>query len=346
MSNKVLLTSDGIFQSLPGDEPDELLTWDGTDWVSAPLPNVGTAGTYGSADSVPVLTTDAQGRVIAASNEAIQIDQAQVTGLETTLDTKADKTTSVLAGIGLAGGGDLSADVTLELADLSPDPSGTYSNISSLSIDSFGRVLSVIEGNVGDAQPYDFFIQGQGTIGLDDQIFKGKATRDFAFSTTAADHKFTCDTAPSGGLAVFTVYRDADVVMTATFADGDTVATVSVTSANVGVAEDLNFRVVCTSGPNGIANVYVTLRGAVADVIPTLTTYAQTILGNFTVSGPMDVVLDGALTWIPANYVLFTYTGSFSGNISDLVVDASATGLTAGALVHDTTNKRIIVPLT
>jgi hypothetical protein len=226
---------------------------------------------------------------------------------------------------------------------VSPNPEGVYNDITSISVDSFGRVTSVTESPAA-GEAYDFFIQAQGAVGLNDQIFKGKATRDFAFSTTGSQHKFTCDTAPSGGSAVFTVYRDVDVVMVATFASGSTTATVSVTSANVGVSEDLNFSVVCTSGPNGIANVYATLKGTVQDVVPTLTTYAQNVT-DLTVSGPMSVVLDGTLTWIPANYVLFTYTGSFSGNISDIVVDDTATGLTAGALVHDTTNKRIIIPL-
>ena len=344
MSNKVLVTSEGSFQSVAGTNTGDLLTWDGSDWLPALPPTVGTPGTYGDAATIPVIQTDMYGRVISVSPEAVQIEQTQVTGLDLTLDAKADKSTEFTAGVGLTGGGTLGTGGSFELASVTPNPEGVYNDITSISVDSFGRVTSVTEApDAGEA--YDFFIQAQGAVGLDDQIFKGKATRDFAFSTTGSQHKFTCDTAPSGGAAEFTVYRDVDVVLVATFADGDTVASVSVTSANVGVSEDLNFSVVCTSGPNGIANVYATLKGTVQDVVPTLTTYAQNVPGNLTTLGAMSVVLNGALTWIPANYVLFTYTTSFSGDINDIVVDATATGLTAGALVHDTTNKRIIIPL-
>lgn len=42
------------------------------------MPNVGTASTYGSASSVPVLTTDAQGRVTAVTNTAVAVTSAAV----------------------------------------------------------------------------------------------------------------------------------------------------------------------------------------------------------------------------------------------------------------------------
>lgn len=43
------------------------------------MPNVGTAGTYGSASQVPVITTDAQGRVSGVVNTAIAITSSAVT---------------------------------------------------------------------------------------------------------------------------------------------------------------------------------------------------------------------------------------------------------------------------
>ena len=48
--------------------------------ANARLPNTGTAGTYANASHVPVITTDAQGRVTAVTNTAISIDTSQISG--------------------------------------------------------------------------------------------------------------------------------------------------------------------------------------------------------------------------------------------------------------------------
>jgi hypothetical protein len=51
------------------------------DIVAADLPTVGTAGTYGSASSVPVFTTDVYGRVTAVTNTAITANATTLTGV-------------------------------------------------------------------------------------------------------------------------------------------------------------------------------------------------------------------------------------------------------------------------
>lgn len=52
------------------------------------MPNVGTAGTYGSAASTNAIVTDSQGRVTAVVNNPIQISESQVTNLVSDLAAK------------------------------------------------------------------------------------------------------------------------------------------------------------------------------------------------------------------------------------------------------------------
>lgn len=52
------------------------------------MPSVGTPGTYGSASSVPVITTDTQGRTSAVTSTPILVSEAQVTNLVTDLAAK------------------------------------------------------------------------------------------------------------------------------------------------------------------------------------------------------------------------------------------------------------------
>jgi hypothetical protein len=76
------------------------------------LSAVGTAGSYGSASSVPVLTTTTEGRVSAVTPTSIQIAETQVTGLVSDLAGKVDTSTTISTINGLQGGGNLSTNRT------------------------------------------------------------------------------------------------------------------------------------------------------------------------------------------------------------------------------------------
>ena len=58
-------------------------SYNGSSAVTIKLSDVGSAGTYGSANTVPVITTNAQGRVTAVTNTTIAIGNEQVSGLGT-----------------------------------------------------------------------------------------------------------------------------------------------------------------------------------------------------------------------------------------------------------------------
>jgi hypothetical protein len=67
-----------------------------------------TAGAYGDAGNVATFSVDAYGRLTAAANAAISISVGQVSGA-------VPNTRNINTGTGLAGGGNLSADLTLSV---------------------------------------------------------------------------------------------------------------------------------------------------------------------------------------------------------------------------------------
>ncbi len=323
--------------------------------VTLALESLTTASTYGNASSVSVIQTDEYGRVVSASDEAIQIEQSQVTDLALALDAKADASVTLVAGSGLSGGGTL-AGPTIEysLAPLTPNPANIYTNPASIAVDAYGRVILASSGSSGGGSStvYDQFPQGPGTISLNQIIYRIPVSREFLLSSVAADHKFTAITAPGVGGAVFTVYRGSDVALTVTFAQGSTTASVVVNSANLEFAQGVALTVQCTSGPNGIASVYGNIRANLQDVTPTYDTYKQAIIGDLNLTAPTVVRLDPAVLpaspgWLAgSNYILFEYTGSIVGDFSNLSVDASdIPGVLVGSIINASADSRVIVSL-
>ena len=109
-----------------------------------------TSGTYGNASTVAQFEVNPQGQLVSASNQAIAISVGAVSGA-------VPNTVNVLAGTGLSGGGALTANVTLDLANTAV-VAATYGNathVSQITIDAQGRAtaasnvaISIPSGNV------------------------------------------------------------------------------------------------------------------------------------------------------------------------------------------------------
>jgi len=92
----------------------------------ASLANTGTAGSYGSASDIPVITTDAYGRVSSVSNTAIAIDTSQL----------------ITGTLGVARGGSGASSFTVKGVIVS-DQSSTTGALSSLTSSTEGHVLQI-----------------------------------------------------------------------------------------------------------------------------------------------------------------------------------------------------------
>jgi len=100
------------------------------------ITNIGTAGTYGSASAVPVLTTNAQGQVTSVTNTAIAIAGSAVTG---NITGNAANVTGIVA---VANGGTGTATPAL-VAGTNVTISGTWPNQTINSSNPGGTVTSV-----------------------------------------------------------------------------------------------------------------------------------------------------------------------------------------------------------
>jgi trimeric autotransporter adhesin len=118
----------------------------GTGLTGGPIVSSGTvslantavvAADYGSASQVGTFTVDAQGRLTAASNVAINIAVANVSGA-------VPNTVNVLAGTGLSGGGALTSNVTVNLANtaVTLGSYGSATQVAAITIDAQGRITS------------------------------------------------------------------------------------------------------------------------------------------------------------------------------------------------------------
>jgi hypothetical protein len=159
--------------------------------VSLNLPSVGTAGTYGSATQVPVLTTDAQGRVTAVTNTAITAAPSGAASGDLTgtypgptiaalavtaakLNTDAVTTVKILdanvtnaklqfsaltvnAGTGLSGGGSVSlggsTTINMPVTGVTATSYGSATQVGTFTVDVYGRLTAAANVTISGVSP-------------------------------------------------------------------------------------------------------------------------------------------------------------------------------------------------
>jgi hypothetical protein len=118
--------------------------------VAGDLPSTAvTASSYGSATASPTFTVDAQGRLTAAADVTITPSFSSITSKPTTLagygiTDGVINTTTITAGTGLSGGGDLSTNRTISLANtaVSAASYGSSSVVATFTVDAQGRLTA------------------------------------------------------------------------------------------------------------------------------------------------------------------------------------------------------------
>jgi hypothetical protein len=115
----------------------QILTSNGSHLLA--LSNTGTAGTYGNASYIPVVTTDAYGRVSSVTNTAIAISSGVVTGVMTFAQGGANATSYTTGSL-------LTSNGTAFVSVANTGTAGTYGNAAYhpvITTDAYGRVSAV-----------------------------------------------------------------------------------------------------------------------------------------------------------------------------------------------------------
>ena len=223
-----------------------------------------TSGSYGSASNVSSITVDSYGRLTAASNVSIAIGVAAVSGA-------VPNTTTITAGTGLTGGGNLSANVSL-----------------AVSANSTQQLVGVQNNGVavGTRQIVNFIPGSNVTITTADDSGNGRANVTIAVSP--------------GTLGTMASQNANSVVIT-----GGTINTVTETS---GKYANANITSVAVTFPNSyLSNSSATLGNATLTLGATTTSVGNLTLNNVTITtGSVNVTAANVVATTNANATFAT----------------------------------------
>ena len=313
---------------LPGGVDDSMLTTTGV-----------TAGTYGAADSVPVLTVNAQGRVTAATLAPI------------VLANYVPTSRTITAGTGLSGGGDLSANRSFAVLFSSTTPqalgpgSPGVSTVAAredhvhpavdlsdttetqgvlpLSRGGTGNSLSPVVGAVPYSSNDKLYLTPTAGNAGDVLVSAGGVAPPFWQAVTGTGTVTSVNLTAGTGISVsggpITTFGSINVVNTAP----DQVVTLTGAGTATVTGTYPNFTIAATGGS-----------GTVSSVSGTGTVSGLSLSGTVTTSG--SLTLGGTLAVLPSNFasqtantVLAAPDGSAGAPTFRSIVGADITGIVA-----------------
>ena len=150
------------------------------------ITNIGTAGTYGSASSVPVLTTNAQGQVTSVTNTSISITNSQVSGLGT-MSTQNANSVAITGGSinGTTIGGSTASAITgttiTATSSFSGSGSGLTGTASGLSIGG-NAATATSAGSVTNSITFN----NSGSGAVSGTTYNGSVAQTISYNTVGA----------------------------------------------------------------------------------------------------------------------------------------------------------------
>jgi hypothetical protein len=301
--------------------------------VTGTLPTVGTAGTYGSPSTIPVFTTDDQGRVTGVTPITISglgtgsftsANISQWTNDSGYLTAPVANTSlsnsglTVSAGTGLSGGGLVSLGGTTTLSLPNVGISGTYGSATQvpvLTTDAQGRITGVVN------TPITGFLTAESDT-LASVTGRGAST-SMALTldggvTTTTTNALRLDSGTTGGILI------------GTGANAKTITIGNTTGASVLTLD------------SGTGAIYIGT-GAQARSINIGTGAATQIVAIGSTSGASSLTIDSGTGWmhIGTSVAKAIVVGNTSG-ASSLILDAGTAGIMLNGVAASANNKDVL----
>jgi hypothetical protein len=166
------------------------------------ITNIGTAGTYGSASSVPVFTTNAQGQVTSVTNTSIAIANTQVSGLGT-MSTQNANNVAITGGsingttIGASTASAITGTSITANSSFSGPGTGLTGNASALSIGG-SAASATTAGSVTNSVTFN----NGGTGAASGTTFNGSVAQTISYNTIGAPSTTGTGASGSWGISI------------------------------------------------------------------------------------------------------------------------------------------------